>query len=379
MSKLKGHKNITNQAVDELVRSNKEHSVIGNLHSMALKYSVTARDIFDVIQLGHWTNSGQRHHFMRSFNGQSHFNAYIDATNWIRSNALHAANQLSDRIKKFELGNDGFNADSMRSGKHAIAGKPPTRNHNNKHVTNSDHVSWLTLAYACHALQDSFSAGHAIRDKHINSMQPGNIIGILRYSGLEKEGHSDSDTKWKGSGDKGIEGLYFSLEGKIAINATKALITMVMQTAFNHNPVNKITTLEGWSDFQRTWLNAPTLSKERDPAVDLINQYSTSIKLGDMNFKTLNMDEEGLAKAIIAEHPIQMDIVYDVFYRLDNHYSSDADDVAAIYIELVKKKRGSAEERALKRSEKLVTLLVDVLNEGYTIGRQPSLTRYLQH
>ena len=378
MSKLSGHKNITNQAVDELVRSNEEHSVIGNLHSMALKHSVQARDIFDVIQLGHWTNSGQRHHFMRSFNGQSHFNAYIDATNWIRSNALQAANQLSDRIKKFELGNDEFSADSMRSGKHAIAGKPPTRNHNNKHKTNSDHVSWLSLAYACHALQDSFSAGHAIRERHLHPMQPGNITGILRYSGIEKEDHSNHDKKWKIK-DSSEDETIFSLSGKVAINATKALITMVMQTAFNHNPKNKITVLDGWSDFQRTWLNAPTLSKERDPAVDLIHQYSTSIQLGDMNFKTLNMDEEGLAKAILTDHPIQMDIVYDVFYRLDNHYSSDADDVAAIYIGLIKKKRGSAEEKALKRSEKLVTLLVDVLNEGYTIGREPSLTRYLQH
>ena len=378
MSKLTGHKNITRQAVDELVRSNEGHSVIGNLQRMALKHSVQARDIFDVIQLGHWTNSGQRHHFMRSFNGQSHFNAYIDAANWIRSNALQAANQLSDRIKKFELRNDDFSADSMRSGRHAIAGKPSTRNHNNKHITNSDHVSWLTLAYACHALQDSFSAGHAIRERHLHPMQPGNITGILRYSGIEKEDHSKHDTKWQLE-NKDDKEIFFSLEGKVAINATKALITMVMQTAFNHNPENKITALEGWSDFQRTWLNAPTLSKERDPAVDLINQYSTSIKLGDMNFKTLNMDEEGLAKAIIEEHPIQMDIVYDVFYRLDNHYSSDADDVAAIYIGLVKKKRGSAEERALKRSEKLVTLLIDVLNEGYSVGRQPSLTRYLQH
>jgi hypothetical protein len=125
MSKLSGHKNITKQAVDELVRLNKEHSVIGNLRSMSLKYSVTARDIFDVIQLGHWTNSGQRHHFMRSFDGQSHFNAYVDSTNWIKSNALHAANQLSDRIEQFNLKKDGVSADSMQGGRHAIAGKPP--------------------------------------------------------------------------------------------------------------------------------------------------------------------------------------------------------------------------------------------------------------
>jgi len=276
MSKLSGHKNITNQAVNELVRSNKEHSVISNLRSMSLKYSVTARDIFDVIQLGHWTNSGQRHHFMRSFDGQSHFNAYIDSTNWIKSNALHAANQLSDRIEQFELKNDGFSADSMRDGKHAIAGKPPVRSTLNKHKTKTDHVSWLTLAYACHALQDS-------------------------------------------------------------------------------------------------------LTKERDPAVDLINQHCTSIQLGDMNFKTMNMEEELLAKAILDEHPVQMDVVYDVFYRLDNHYSSDADDVASIYIKLVQDKAGSAVEQALKRHKKLVTLLVSVLDSGYTTGSEKSLIKYLQH
>ena len=56
----------------------------------------------------------------------------------------------------------------------------------------------------------------------------------------------------------------------------------------------------------------------------------------------MNMEEELLAKAILDEHPVQMDVVYDVFYRLDNHYSSDADDVASIYIELVKDKAGSA-------------------------------------
>ncbi len=378
MSKLTGHKEITKQAVNELVNSNSQHSVIANLHQMALRYSVQARDIFDVIQLGHWTNSGQRHHFMRSFDGQSHFNAYVDATNWIKSNALQAANQLSDRIKEFGLKSDDFSSDSMRSGKLAIAGKSPVRSTLNKHKAKTDHVSWLTLAYACHALQDSFSAGHAIREKHLHSMQPGNITGILRYSGIEKENHSDHDTKWEAEDDPSTS-LVFSLEGKVAINATKALITMVLETAFEHNSDNKITALNGWADFQRTWLNAPTLTKERDPAVDLINQHCTSIQLGDMNFKTMNMEEELLAKAILDEHPVQMDVVYDVFYRLDNHYSSDADDVASIYIKLVKEKSGSAVEQALKRHKKLVALLVSVLDSGYTTGSEKSLIQYLQH
>lgn len=377
MSKLKGHKEITRQAVNELIDLTPQHSVIANLHHMALRHSVQARDIIDVIQLGHWTNSGQRHHFMRSFDGQSHFNAYIDATNWIRSNALSAANQLSNRIKKFNLSADDYSVNSMRDGKHAIAGKPSTRNPRNKHKTDFDHVSWLTLAYACHALQDSFSAGHAIRERHLNSKQPGNITGILRYSGPEKTDHSENDKKWK-INKKGDDIIRFSLEGRIAINATKALITMVLQTAFDHDSNTKITVLDGWGEFQRTWLNAPTLSKKRDPAVDLIHQHCTSIQLGDMNFKTVNMEEELLAKAIIDEHPLNMSIVYDVFYRLDNHYSSDADDVAALYIRLVKEKRG-AEEKALKRDKKLVSLLVKVLDEGYTTGREESLARYLQH
>ncbi|MFT4765361.1 MAG: hypothetical protein ACI9OH_002470 [Oleispira sp.] len=378
MSKLTGHKEITKQAVNELINSNSQHSVIANLHHMALKHSIQARDIFDVIQLGHWANSGQRHHFMRSFDGQSHFHAYIDAINWIKSNALQATNQLSNRIKEFKLKSDNFSTDSMRSGKHAIAGKPPVRSTLNKHKTKTDHVSWLTLAYACHALQDSFSAGHAIREKHFHPMQPGNITGILRYSGIEKIDHSLNDTKWNKNKNK-TETIEFSLEGKVAINATKALITMVLETAFEHDSDNKITALNGWSDFQRTWLNAPTLTKERDPAVDLINQHCTSIQLGDMNFKTMNMEEELLAKAILDEHPVQMDVVYDVFYRLDNHYSSDADDVASIYIKLVKDKAGSAVEQALKRHKKLVTLLVSVLDSGYTTGSEKSLIKYLQH
>lgn len=100
---------------------------------------------------------------------------------------MQAANQLSNRIKKFELKSDDFSTESMQSGKHAIAGKPPIRSPRNKHKTNSDHVSWLTLAYACHALQNSFSEGHAIRERHAHPMQPGNITGISQeYYGIQE-------------------------------------------------------------------------------------------------------------------------------------------------------------------------------------------------
>ena len=54
-------------------------------------------------------------------------------------------------------------------------------------------------------------------------------------------------------------------------------------------------------------------------------------------------------------------------------------DVASIYIKLVKEKSGSAVEQALKRHKKLVTLLVSILDSGYTTGSEESLIQYLQH
>lgn len=39
MSKLTGHKEITKQAVNELVDSNSQHSVIANLYHIAIKHS----------------------------------------------------------------------------------------------------------------------------------------------------------------------------------------------------------------------------------------------------------------------------------------------------------------------------------------------------
>ena len=90
MSKLTGHSRITKQAVGEL---NLPQSSFASSHLSVLASAVVGRDLRDVAG-GHWADFGQKHHFMRSFNGQSEFDAYIEGINWIKSNALKSARSI---------------------------------------------------------------------------------------------------------------------------------------------------------------------------------------------------------------------------------------------------------------------------------------------
>ncbi len=76
-----------------------------------------------------------------------------------------------------------------------------------------------------------------------------------------------------------------------------------------------------------------------------------------------SVDEEGIAKALFAECGINMDQVYEIFVELENGYSSDADDVARIYLPKVFNAGGNV-LLALKSHRNLRAFLVDVL-EGW--------------
>src|SRR5258707_11415314 len=99
MSSLGGHKRLTKQAVEEL-RSGKHSSpIMKALPAARLQDSAVARDLIDVLILGHWLDFGQQHHFMRRFDGQSPFSAYSEGTEWIRSNAQKTARLLARRTR----------------------------------------------------------------------------------------------------------------------------------------------------------------------------------------------------------------------------------------------------------------------------------------
>ena len=145
------------------------------------------RDSEDVFTLGHWRNSGQRHHFMR-YAGQGEKSAYLEGCDWIYRNAYQASGNLR-RIWKEKLGH-----------------------YNVVFVTEP-------LGNALHALQDSYALAHCMRRKVGDTAV---IYKINVYDEQNKKpgpnwpGHSVLDAQYK-------DGL-----GKEAIIASRELIRIVI-------------------------------------------------------------------------------------------------------------------------------------------------------
>jgi hypothetical protein len=116
MSKVEGHFEITNRALQELKkehpdnaamkgvparpgrlgRGDASHFVHGTANLAASKtespaWGAVYRDIRDVWSGGHWKDAAQKHHFMRRFSGQNSRAAYEEAVQWIRSESAGAA------------------------------------------------------------------------------------------------------------------------------------------------------------------------------------------------------------------------------------------------------------------------------------------------
>jgi hypothetical protein len=98
MSGLSGHWKLTKQAVEELRAGKESTPLMRALPTARLQENAIARDLIDVLILGHWLDFGQQHHFMRRFDGQSPFGAYSEGTEWIRRNAHKAVGLLARRI-----------------------------------------------------------------------------------------------------------------------------------------------------------------------------------------------------------------------------------------------------------------------------------------
>jgi hypothetical protein len=89
------------------------------------------------------------------------------------------------------------------------------------------------------------------------------------------------------------------------------------------------------------------------------------------------VDEAGIAEALVVDYGIDMDSVLAVFRELDNSYSSDADDVAVLYLAKVQDRKGSL-EHALRLHQGLRNLLVLLLDGGWTTGEEYKLMDYVR-
>jgi hypothetical protein len=339
MSDLPGHARITQKAV-ALVSGGTDpvYRALGSAH---VPVNVVARDLIDVVILGHWADFGQCHHFMRRFDGQSERQAYDENVHWIWRNALDAAAILSRQL--------------------ALTG--PARS--------AAPTSSQPLGNALHALQDSFAMGHAEREAARGSL-PGAIRRIKRYAGADKDGHEEADKQWRGNWREG-----FSESGWFAVEATSRLLRLVVEAATAARG-SRPGALPAFDQFRQQWL-APSdaLSHERDVAFDLIDRYTTGLRLGATNIKTIDMDEDGLAQALYTEAGTNTALVLGVFQRLDEQYNSDADDVAEIYVNLIRKNPGRIQP-ALQANPALVKVLIKVMAEGWTSSGEADCIRWLE-
>lgn len=360
MSNLTGHYRLTEQAVNELRSECGTHPLLSGLGDADLPVDVVMRDLVDVAIVGHWSDFGQAHHFMRRFDGQSPYEAYEEGVEWIRSNSLEAASDISSAMRRWFRARDW--SDGVLSTTYRNQCSQPdlvaSQRGDVRGVLTFDrnaHGNWQAFGNAIHALEDSFAKGHAERESSNSSKQPGAICHIRRYAGAEKEGHEHYDELWW---DKSKNA--FSRDGQLAIAAVKELILMICTSAIRgrggHAPG-----LTAWSEFCRTWLVAsPKLSRIRDVDFDFVARFITEARVGD-NTVTLHCNESGLAAALIKELGTNTGRVAQIFRRLRQYNISVVDGVACEYVKLVRK-NGNPYVDALRRDPALLNFLIDAMH-----------------
>ena len=90
---------------------------------------------------------------------------------------------------------------------------------------------------------------------------------------------------------------------------------------------------------------------------------------------TFNMDEAGLAKCLAAMET-NLPRVTKVIEHLDIYHNSDADDVAVLYVQEVKKKPNM--RTALKSNPTLIKLLIKTVDEGWTSAEEKNAIDWLK-
>ncbi|HZH13277.1 MAG TPA: hypothetical protein VE057_02840 [Archangium sp.] len=99
--------------------------------------------------------------------------------------------------------------------------------------------------------------------------------------------------------------------------------------------------------------------------------------LVDKFTRPFSTDEQGLAKALYERGGVDLNFVKSVFAVLAERYSSDSDDVALAYVQLVKN-RGGAQHLALKLDQEFKDLLIQLMEQGWTSGEEASAIKYLK-
>ncbi|WLQ14785.1 hypothetical protein O5O45_02390 [Hahella aquimaris] len=97
----------------------------------------------------------------------------------------------------------------------------------------------------------------------------------------------------------------------------------------------------------------------------------------DKHTQMFNTDEEAIARDLVEKCSYEMDKVYSVFKELDWAYNSDADDVALLYVNRVRRSTPIIKS-SLKAHTPLRNLLTAILEDGWTTSNERDAIRYVQ-
>lgn len=109
----------------------------------------------------------------------------------------------------------------------------------------------------------------------------------------------------------------------------------------------------------------------KSAAESLVRPFVTSLGMG-----MYSMDEEGVAKALFSRGK-DVHLITAVFNLLDDKYNSDSDDIAILYLELVKSRAGAVLEM-LKQETALRNLLIQILSTDIVTSEDAQAIRYLK-
>jgi len=111
-------------------------------------------------------------------------------------------------------------------------------------------------------------------------------------------------------------------------------------------------------------------------AINFIRQFRDS-PLGITSL-SYSMDEEKLAKTLLAEHGTNIARVREVFDELVLKHDADSDDVAEVYVNQLKGTPASPAARALASDTKLKELLIKILDQGWTSDGEKACIDFLK-
>jgi hypothetical protein len=87
-------------------------------------------------------------------------------------------------------------------------------------------------------------------------------------------------------------------------------------------------------------------------------------------------DEADLAKALATEHRNNAAFVHRVFISLNDEYTSDADDVALLYVSYVRKDAGL--QALMRANPQLRAYTIEMMRSGYTAADELAAMNYLR-